>query len=256
MDFMSVFLIKFESMRAFICATVTLMKGTTFVGLSVHVFRVDRIMDWRGVGIRFSGLIAALLMLLAISRPAGLYARTEVPAMRDTADISGASHADTSYLSWTRERMRGQLAAGDLEPAARTLQWIRRIDPDDPVAGVLAIELQLQRGDIAAAAMQLIEVLNEADVPSDTHAEAQRILASLVSGGGTGAAVMVTRDMLDEANLPDAPGRLLLAADGDGFAYEIGTSPPGDDDMPRQIRRFSAATPLDEMRAATSVRMP
>ena len=62
--------------------------------------------------------------------------------------------------------------------------------------------------------------------------------------------------MLDEANLPDAPGRLLLAADGDGFAYEIGTSPPGDDDMPRQIRRFSAATPLDEMRAATSVRMP
>ena len=69
---MSVFLIKFESMRAVICATVTLMKGTTFVVLGVHVFRVDRIMDWRGAGIRFPGLMATLQMLLAISLPADL----------------------------------------------------------------------------------------------------------------------------------------------------------------------------------------
>ena len=152
--------------------------------------------------------------------------------------------------------MRQQLAAGDLEPAARTLEWIRRIDPDDAVAGILAIELQVRRGNIAAAAMQLIEVLNEADVTKDTHAQAQRILAFLASGAGTGAGVMVTRDMLDEANLPEATGPLLLAADDDGFAYEIGTPPPGDDDLPRQIRKFSAATPLDEMRALPPIRMP
>ena len=207
--------------------------------------------------------MAVLLMVPAIGIPGGIpggitggiTARADAPVSIAAISLSGPSHGESTYLSLTRERMRQQLAAGDLESAARTLQWIRKIDSDDAVASVLDIELQLRRGNVAAAAMRLIEVLDGSQTTDATRAEAQRILA-LLAQEGSGAAVMVTRAMLDEANLPDATVPLLLAADGDGFAYEIGTSPPGDNDMPIRIRRFSAATPLDEMRAAMPIRMP
>ena len=106
---------------------------------------------------------------------------------------------EATYLSLTRSQMRGQMAAGELEAAAQTLQWIRRIDPDDDVAGMLAIELQLRRGNIAAAAMRLVEILDQTDTNAPVRAEADRILTLLEHDDG--ASVLVTRAMLDAARL-------------------------------------------------------
>lgn len=162
----------------------------------------------RDAGTRVSGIVTVFLMLLVAGIPEGIQgnmpggmigtitgstmARADAPAPMITASLSGHSHADSTYLSLTRERMRQQLAARDLEAAARTLQWIRRIDPDDAVASVLATELQLRRGNVAAAAMRLIEVLDGSTATDASRAEAQRIL-TLLAQEGSGAAVMVTR---------------------------------------------------------------
>jgi len=200
--------------------------------------------------------MAVLLMLLAIGMPGGVKARADAPSPIVTASLSGHSHADSNYLSLTRQRMRQQLAAGDLEPAARTLQWIRKIDPDDAVASVLAIELQLRRGNVAAAAMRLIEVLDGPTATDATQAEALRIL-TLLEQDGSGAAVMVTRAMLDAVTLPAVPEPLLLAAVDDGFSYDIVDSPLASKGMSEQILAFATSTPLAEMQAAAqAVTMP
>ena len=217
----------------------------------VPVFLVPAVSSglMRGAGIRLAGVTAVLLVVLSIIMPDGIKARAEAPTPPVTASLSGPSHADSTYLSLTRERMRQQLAAGDLEPAARTLQWIRKIDPDDAVASVLAIELQLRRGNVAAAAMRLIELLDGSTATGATQAEAERIL-TLLEQAGAGAAVMVTRAMLDAATLPATPEPLLLVAVDDGFDYNVVDTPIVGDAVSEQILAFAATTPLGDMRAA------
>ena len=148
---------------------------------------------------------------------------------------------EATYLSLTRSEMRGQMAAGELEAAAQTLQWIRRIDPEDDVASVLAIELQLRRGNIAAAAMRLVEILDQTDANTSVRAEADRILTLLEHGDG--ASVLVTRAMLDAARLDTGPEQLLIAAVDEGFGYEIADMPQPAADMTAQLLAFAPTTP-------------
>lgn len=202
----------------------------------------------RGIGAVLPAIAVLCPVLVATSLPLAMRAGAETPPPVILTSLSGSSHAQSTYLSLTQEKMRRQLAANDLDPAALTLQWIRNIDPDDAVTNVLAIELQLRRGNVAAAAMRLIEVLGGASATDAARAEARRILA-LLEAEGTGAAVMVTRAMLDAATLPEAPGPVRLAAVDDGFAYEVGDLPGGGDQISAQILAFATTTPLDDMRA-------
>ena len=151
------------------------------------------------------------------------------------------SAGEATYLSLTRSQMRGQMAAGELEAAAQTLQWIRRIDPDDDVAGMLAIELQLRRGNIAAAAMRLVEILDQTDTNAPVRAEADRILTLLEHDDG--ASVLVTRAMLDAARLDSGPDQLLIAAVDAGFGYEIADMPQPAADMTARLLAFAPTTP-------------
>ena len=196
----------------------------------------------------FPGIMAVWLCLIAAGLPAPISAHAETSSRSVSGDLSGTAYTGSTYLSLTREKLRRQLAADDLEPAVRTLQWILRIDPEDAVASVLAIELQLRHGNVAVAAMRLSDILDGSPAPDAAWAEAQRILAVLEAESTSGA-VMVTRAMLDAATLTKVPGPLLIASVDDGFAYRVGKLPAGGDDMSRQIEGFAAATPLDEMRA-------
>ena len=252
---MSIFLIKFDSMCILNCGTVTRGNGTALTVLILGVFPTCLMTVFRGAGMRVPGIMAVLLLVPAICIPGGIPARADAPVSVAAISLSGPSQGESTYLSLTRERMRHQLAAGDLEAAARTLQWIRKIDPDDAVASVLAIELQLRRGNVAAAAMRLIEVIDGSQTTDATRAEAQRILA-LHAQEGSGAAVMVTRAMLDVATLPTVAEPLLLVGVDHGFGYDIVDTPEPGDAMSDQILAFAATTPLDDMRAATRTAPP
>ena len=272
MVFVSVFQIKFDSISLLNCGTFWPLNWTVLILLVspvflapvflapvflapiflapiflVPVFLVPAVSSglMRGAGIRLAGVTAVLLVVLSIIMPDGIKARAEAPTPPVTASLSGPSHADSTYLSLTRERMRQQLAAGDLEPAARTLQWIRKIDPDDAVASVLAIELQLRRGNVAAAAMRLIELLDGSTATGATQAEAERIL-TLLEQAGAGAAVMVTRAMLDAATLPATPEPLLLVAVDDGFDYNVVDTPIVGDAVSEQICLLYTSDAADE----------
>ena len=62
------------------------------------------------------------------------------------------------------------------------------------VAGILAIELQLRRGNVTAAAMRLIEVVDGVPLADDARAEARWILALLEEEFGVG--IMVTLSLI------------------------------------------------------------
>ena len=219
------------------------------MGLALRGFPafLTRFRNWFGT--QLSGAPVLCLAMLMISLSGVLTARAAESVPIITANLSAASSANSTYLSLTRDRMRQQLAVGDLDSAARTLQWIRKIDPDDAVASVLAIELQLRRGNIAAAAMRLIEVLDGTPETDPARAEARRILV-LLEEEGAGAAVMVTRAMLEAATLPPTQGPLLAVAVDDGFGYDIGDLPVVGEGRSDRMLAFAATTPLDEMRAA------
>lgn len=225
--------------------------------LSVRVAGVLRVLraGLKACGDRagLAGVAASLIGLIATGAAAFPTNQAETATSGDFTVLSGQSRADSTYLSLTQDRMRDQLAAGDLEPAARTLQWIRKIDPDDAVTGILAIELQLRRGNVAAAAMRLIEILDGPRVTAATQAEARRILA-LVKDRGADGAVLVTRAMLDAATLPESQGPLFLAVIDDAFAYEVVDLPEAGDAMADQILAFAATTPLGDMRDAAGSR--
>ena len=133
----------------------------------------------RGIDVGLSAIAVLCLSLVATGLPVAMSARAEAPPLVILKTLSGPSHAESTYLSLTREKMRRQLAANDLDRAAQTLQWIRNIDPNDAVTNVLAIELQLRRGNVAAAAMRLIDILGGAPATDAGRAEARRILALL-----------------------------------------------------------------------------
>jgi hypothetical protein len=48
------------------------------------------------------------------------------PAPQNNPSVATAG--ETTYLSLTRSEMRSQMVAGKLDAAARTLQWIRKIN--------------------------------------------------------------------------------------------------------------------------------
>ena len=169
------------------------------------------------------------------------------PARQDTPPVATAG--ETTYLSLTRSEMRSQMAAGNLDAATQTLQWIRKIDPDDDVASVLAIELQLCRGNVAAAAMRLIEILDRPDATVPTRAEADRILG-LLESDRNGEPVLVTRTMLDAARLESPPAQLLVAAVDKNFGYRIAEMVPAGPDMSARILAFAPTTPGAILRAA------
>ena len=143
MDFMSIFLIKFDSMCILNCGTVTRGNGTALTVLILGVFPTCLMTVFRGAGMRVPGIMAVLLMVPAIGIPGGIpggitggiTARADAPVSVAAISLSGPSQGESTYLSLTRERMRHQLAAGDLEAAARTLQWIRKIQLDGTVNG-------------------------------------------------------------------------------------------------------------------------
>lgn len=145
---------------------------------AVYILRMCRtgpLKAWRFVGVEPPAITAPCLLLVMTGIPAVMNARAEVPSSSVSSGIASHYQAESTYLSLTRDRVRQQLAVSDFEAAARTLQWIRKVDPDDMVAGILAIELQLRHGIVAAAAMRLIEVLDGARLADDARAEEQRI---------------------------------------------------------------------------------
>ena len=155
-----------------------------------------------------------------------------------------------TYLDLSHDTMRQQLAADDLDAAARTLSWIRRVDAEDDVAAVLSAELQLRRGNVALAAMSLLDIISDADTGQSAVLEAQRVLTDLGDGEYL-ASVMVTGAMLeDAAGYGDAAPQSLLSAQEGGFAYAVEIVPQSDPDQIARLLDFAPTTPAIEMARA------
>ena len=179
------------------------------------------------------GLIAALLFFGAMMGAA--------PTLADSK---------RTYLDLSHDTMRQQLATNDLEAAARTLSWIRRVDREDDVATVLAAELQLRRGNVALAAMSLLDIISGTDTGPAAVLEAQRVLTDLGDAEGL-AGVIVTDAMLDDAafGFGEAP-QSLFATDEGAFAYAVATVPQSDPDQVSRLLAFAPTTPAIEMAKA------
>ena len=167
--------------------------------------------------------------------------------------MSGAAavaDSQRTYLDLSHETVRQQLAADDLQAAARTLSWIRRVDARDDVAAVLAAELQLRRGNVALAAMALLDLISDTTTGQEAVLEAQRVLTDL--GDGDFMAELVVSDaMLAEAALgAESAPQSLLPAQEDGFAYAVVTVPQMTPDQMRHLLVFAPTTPAIEMAQA------
>ena len=179
------------------------------------------------------GLIAALLFFGAMMGAA--------PTLADSK---------RTYLDLSHDTMRQQLATNDLEAAARTLSWIRRVDREDDVATVLAAELQLRRGNVALAAMSLLDIISGTDTGPAAVLEAQRVLTDLGDAEGL-AGVIVTDAMLDDAVFGFGEGpQSLFAAEEGAFAYAVATVPQPDPDQVSRLLAFAPTTPAIEMAKA------
>ena len=166
--------------------------------------------------------------------------------------VGGPANADSqrTYLDLSHDTMRQQLAAGDLDRATRTLSWIRRVDPDDDVTSVLAAELQLRSGNIALAAMALLDIISSDAAGQAAVLEAQRVLTELGDGDYL-AEIMVTDAMLDAATL--AGGRReagLVSMPDDGFAYRVAAMPLPGQGQVDSLLAFARTTPAIEMAQA------
>ena len=101
------------------------------VGYILRMFRTGPLKAWRFVGVEPPAITVLCLLLVMTGIPAVMNARAKVPSPSVSSGIASHYQAKSNYLSLTRDRMRQQLAASDFEAAARTLQWIRKVDPDD-----------------------------------------------------------------------------------------------------------------------------
>jgi thioredoxin-like negative regulator of GroEL len=161
-----------------------------------------------------------------------------------------------TYLDLSHDTMRQQLAANDLQAAARTLSWIRRVDSEDEVAAVLSAELQLRRGNVALAAMSLIDIISGEDTGQAAVLEAQRVLTDLGDGDYL-AGVIVTDAMLeDAARRDDKPLQALLPAEEGAFAYAVAMAPQPDADQLQRLLAFAPTTPAIEMAKAAGRALP
>jgi len=179
----------------------------------------------------------------------GAFAALLLVGMMTGAAPAGADSKRT-YLDLSHDTMRQQLAMNDLEAAARTLSWIRRVDREDDVAAVLAAELQLRRGNVALAAMSLLDIISGTDTGPAAVREAQRVLTDLGDAEGL-AGVIVTDAMLDDAvfGFGKRPQSLVAAEEGT-FAYAVATVPQPDPDQMSRLLAFAPTTPALEMAKA------
>lgn len=162
---------------------------------------------------------------------------------------------DVTYLELSYATMRRQLADDALDDAAQTLSWIRRVAPQDEVASVLAAELQLRRGNVAVAAMTLLDITERQDVDVATRREAERTMSVLASWSGLDG-IIVSDAMLDQVMMQAAavgtqiPRRPRRIVDDAVFAYAVGELPATTAEQQSSLSGFADTTPAMEMAMA------
>ena len=204
-------------------------------------------------GPRFGGLMPRI-RVACIRFASRVFASRVFTSILLTVALLGAlpavANGQRTYLDLSHDTMRQQLAANDLAAAERTLSWIRRVDENDDVAAVLAAELQLRRGNVALAAMSLLDIIGNPETGTAAVLEAQRVLTDLGDGDHL-ARVIVTDAMLEEAARQDGEGPEILLASEDGvFAYAVAMAPRQDPDQIRRLLAFAPITPAIEMAQA------
>lgn len=167
--------------------------------------------------------------------------------------------SDMTYLELSYATMRRQLAGDELDAATQTLAWIRRVSPQDQVGMALAAELQLRRGNVALAAMALIDLVERPDANAAARREAERTLSVLASWSDPGG-VMVSAAELDKMMAAVSPSlasiRPLSMTDAssgatDGFAYAVAELPSTTTEQRASLLAFAVSTPgMDMARAA------
>ena len=162
---------------------------------------------------------------------------------------------DMTYLELSYATMRRQLADEALDDAAQTLSWIRRVAPRDDVASVLAAELQLRRGNVAIAAMTLLDITERQDVDAAARREAERTMSVLAGWSGLDG-IIVSDAMLDQVmvqaaavgtQIPISPRRIV---DDAVFAYAVGELPATTAEQQSSLSGFADTTPAMEMAMA------
>lgn len=133
-----------------------------------------------GLPVCLSRLAASLCLVAMLGLSAGVAQAKPDASLPSRADRTLVP-ADTTYLDLSYATMRRQLADDELDAASRTLAWIRRVNRQDEVGMVLAAELQLRRGNVAIAAMALIELLERPGISAAARREADRTLSVLAS---------------------------------------------------------------------------
>ena len=207
-----------------------------------------------GLSIRLSRMLAQLCLVVMVGMAAGeVQAKPDATLPSPGGMVTAAT--DMTYLELSHGAMRRQLANDELEAASRTLAWIRRVNPEDEVGKVLAAELQLRRGNVAIAAMSLIDITERPDLGEAARREAERTLSVLASWSEPGA-VIVSADMLDEVMAAATPDLVALAPvslvdAGEGFAYAVEELPSTTQAQRASLLGFSVSTPgMDMARAA------
>jgi len=162
---------------------------------------------------------------------------------------------DMTYLELSYATMRRQLADEALDDAAQTLSWIRRVAPRDEVASVLAAELQLRRGNVAIAAMTLLDITERQDVDAAARREAERTMSVLAGWSGLDG-IIVSDAMLDQVMVqaaavgtqtPRSPRRVI---DNAAFAYAVGELPATTAEQQSSLTGFADTTPAMDMAMA------
>jgi thioredoxin-like negative regulator of GroEL len=162
---------------------------------------------------------------------------------------------DMTYLELSYATMRRQLADEALDDAAQTLSWIRRVAPHDEVASVLAAELQLRRGNVAIAAMTLLDITERQDVDLAAKREAERTMSVLAGWSGLDG-IIVSDAMLDQVMMqavavgiqtPRSPRRVV---DSSAFAYAVDELPATTVEQQSSLAGFADSTPAMEMAMA------
>ena len=162
---------------------------------------------------------------------------------------------DVTYLELSYATMRRQLAEDALDDAAQTLSWIRRVAPQDEVASVLAAELQLRRGNVAIAAMTLLDITERQDVDVAARREAERTMSVLAGWSGL-EGIIVSDAMLDQVMMQAAavgtqiPRRPRRIVDDAVFAYAVGEVPAPTAEQQSSLSGFADTTPAMEMAMA------
>lgn len=207
-----------------------------------------------GLTIRMPRMLACVCLVAMFGLAAG-GVQAKPDASLPTRSGQSLAPVDMTYLDLSYATMRRQLANDELDAASQTLAWIRRVNRQDEVGMVLSAELQLRRGNVAIAAMALIDIVERPDVSAAAQREAERTLSLLASWSAPGG-VIVSAPMLDQmmaAASPELTGiRPLSITDADaGFAYTVAELPTSTAEQRASLLDFAVSTPgMDMARAA------